>query len=155
MEYCIGNGQCLEQKFEKTFGLRPNYTCYFNCKPIQCHNYLLCENSKPKCCMYDGLCLSCYTSFGKIYFYIQKECSSCLYIKTCVLLKCNHYVCVECYRTKINIPVFPYSDKVQQEYWEQPGHIKWHTELPLVRLWLQKWDEWDKFKKEYKCKICK
>ena len=172
--YCEGNGECLEQKFEEnTYQKKRGITCFYNCTPLKCSNHIVCNAIRPRY-VYDGtkgVCLPCYEKFGKLKFkYSGEECPVCMYEKVCVKLPhCDHYICVDCFKRfhigpyRENEPKFPYSEIIKKDYYEQPGHIKWHTDLPLVKIWLQRHDEWEKYyQNKYdgeenlrKCPICR
>lgn len=170
--YCSGNGECLEEYFNHNTYKQKNMFCAKKCSAVMCANYIVCNSFRPKWSLdrTNGLCSPCYEKFGKLKIkQYGEECPVCMYEKVCVkLLNCDHYICVDCFKRfhygpdKKDKPRFPYSEKVYQEYYEQPGHIKWHTELPLVKVWLQRTEEWEAYyQNKYngeenlrKCPVC-
>ena len=74
-------------------------------KNIKCPNFLLCETYESQDVLDDnnGLCIYCNIMNGKLTFELNKECILCL-IKdktaVCFDSKCEHHICVECYKKK-------------------------------------------------------
>jgi len=74
-------------------------------KNIKCPNFLLCESYESQEILDDnnGLCVYCNIICGKLEFELDKQCIICLqHNKTSVCFdpKCNHHICVTCYKVK-------------------------------------------------------
>lgn len=105
---CFGDGSCLIQDNEDGYVKDDNVECKYDCKPVKCPNFVICNTSNPlrilQC--YHGLCTNCDIMFGTwqngcgiLKFKSDVECCICLETNTGVSYhKCDHYVCVTCFR---------------------------------------------------------
>lgn len=157
MYQCKNNGSCLKQthKFNQ-YIKNDKYICVYNCQPLKCPNYNLCQNSYPKWIEdnHDGTCVNCDLDFGKwqggkgkLNFFENIECPICLEYKPGVSYpKCDHYACIQCVRRCFygdfsNEPKFPYPE-LENEYFENQEDRRWN-EFPLIFEWKESWKNWD------------
>lgn len=93
---------------------------------MKCPNFLVCGNIVPEWLLRckGGHCVQCDMSFGKVLEFSaeDEECPVCLETKPLVkLLKCEHKMCVTCFKRcwdgpeKPDYPPFPYPDR-EDEY---------------------------------------
>lgn len=180
-QVCDGNGFCLIQT-ETTNGYSKSdtYSCKFNCQPIKCPNYIICNTINPKCILlcHHNLCTNCDVSFGTwqgcndvLNVIDDHECPVCLETKTCVSHpKCNHNICIDCfkkcyfpwetYELENKQPQFPYPDDILEEYDNNPNDEKWNIDYPLIHqydsdlnIWLDIWLNHTS-SKQYLAKCC-
>lgn len=131
---------------------------------IKCKNYELCKTILPKwwwdCkCMY--LCTNCHMMFGTwnssgddilgkdrgvLDFKDNIKCPVCYEIKRGISYpRCNHYVCISCFKRLIygeESPKFPYPE-IEEEYCEDENNPKWQKYLPLIKKYDKDYDEWE------------
>jgi hypothetical protein len=72
---------------------------------VKCPNFLLCESYELQDVLDDnnGLCLYCCVMNDKLEFELEKNCILCLEnnkIGICFDKKCDHHICIECYKKK-------------------------------------------------------
>jgi hypothetical protein len=109
---------------------------------IKCKNYEICHAVLPKW-WYN--CLGCYnctncSMFGwdDLKFYDNLECPICLETKKAVEQpSCGHSICVPCFKRcyygqRNNDPPFPYSEDIEDEYYNDIDNHKWEIEYPLI-----------------------
>ena len=150
---------------------------------IKCKNYNICNNILPKIWYQFNnieICDKCNYLFGKwrggkgilneLNDFIK--CPICLEYKKCVSQpKCEHYLCIDCikrcyygiYENRENyIPSFPYSEKIKKEYEIDPNNIKWNTDYPLIKHYLDEVNMWYEVFLKYKnekylrrCYLCR
>lgn len=80
----------------------PKKQCIYNCKLIECENFLFCGEKMPKWKWfeYQGLCINCSTYVGKLLFInITAECTICTDVKKLIQLSCGHRLCSDCWKT--------------------------------------------------------
>jgi len=110
---CEGAGDCLAE-CQGCFCLEENCTCGHknhnkicdvfcphNCKPVECNNFILCENSISEWenKMNSGICFDCTFKYGKINFINEiDECPICLESKPNVKIFCSHKMCIDCWK---------------------------------------------------------
>jgi hypothetical protein len=81
------------------------------------------------------------------------ECHICLEIKECISQpRCNHSLCISCFKRCYygdeNIegkPIFPYPD-IEDEYDDDTENIKWANDYPLIKIYYEKLDKWEREK---------
>ena len=170
---CEGNGECLNQVDYHKYEKYDNFICNYNCIPMKCPNYLICKNISPKW-VYDNnknTCINCAISFGILIFSIdKKECPICLENKYAVKnINCNHTICVDCFRRvhygeeREEDPIFPYSEEIEDEYFDDPDNLKWKLNYPLIEEWNEVCNAYydyyqEKYKNEEnlrKCPLCR
>lgn len=156
MSVCNGNGECLRQSgFENNYEKDTEIKCNYNCKPIKCPNYLVCESLNPQWLYYchKNLCISCaINGSGNLSFCEEMiECPICLDNKTGVKqINCEHFICTDCFKRcrygeRREYPNFPYSEDIHDEYSENPEDNKWKNEYPLIEKWEQSIDLMDDY----------
>jgi hypothetical protein len=100
---------CLDNNDLDTNKCSPNDKIECECNINQkCSNYLLCNNieSTELLDSHDGLCVYCFILNGKLDIsenLNNQKCSFCLYVNKYGVEfknKCDHHICVECYKTK-------------------------------------------------------
>lgn len=150
---------------------------------MKCKNYDVCNTILPKIWYkYNKIeiCYKCNFFFGKwrggkgILNQINIiKCQICLeYKKGVSQPKCEHYLCIDCmrrcyygiYETRENsIPIFPYSEEIKKQYEIEPNNIKWDTDYPLIKKYLDEVNTtykeiFTRYKKEKylrKCHLCR
>ena len=162
---CNGNGMCLlevdSQKYEKYSKMK----CLYECSPVKCPNYVVCESRYPKWVSYyhNGVCYKCASEFLCIYnnnytsildiIKVKQECSICMtnrlyFVK---LLNCEHRICNICFsrcmlgenKYRHNEPQFPYPNQ-EEKYYSSPK-TEWHKQMdedPFVRKYRVDWYIW-------------
>lgn len=147
----------------------------YNEDEIKCKNYIICNSTIPE---WDkDICINCDLLYGKwkggkgiLPIYENKECPICLDIETNIELPyCNHTLCLNCFNRCFhvqhnieNMPIFPYPD-LEEEYYNNPEHIKWDIDYPLIKSYYNQLDIWEKnnelqYENEshlHKCPICR
>lgn len=77
--------------------------CPYNCKLIECHNFILCGQKRPQQILdsHNGMCMDCAVMYGKIIFLIDKDdCPICMENKDMIQISCGkHTVCLDCWKT--------------------------------------------------------
>lgn len=105
---------------------------------------------------------------GALTFVDEIECPICLETAAGVVQpKCQHALCVECFRrcwngdeSRTGEPVFPYPD-FEDEYYDQPigqENPIWEAD-PLIIEFHRAWNEWDdqredKYENEKNLRVC-
>jgi hypothetical protein len=166
MPSCDGYGSCLNQVDENTYELYENVLCEHNCTPKKCPNYLVCRCIAPEWYYHchRGTCMNCAMMWGNLEFTDNIECPICFETKKGVKqLKCDHKICVDCFRRcnygeKKPQPVFPYSNEIEEEHDEDHDNPKW-LEDPLIVKYRLEWiqyeiDEDTTYEKEASLRIC-
>ena len=104
MNICLGNGMCLFL-VNNEYIRSDTFTCHYDCKPIQCPNYIICDNSFPKFFSFlHGVCLYCDQNFsnwnGILKTMDYLDCMICLKVDCTgiILQNCNHCLCVNCFK---------------------------------------------------------
>ena len=154
MQTCKGRGECLLQTgiFSDYLNIidyykDENIICLFNCEPIKCPNYLMCNNKLPLRYMdcYNGICCECDMTFGTwkgskgiLNFYENQECPICFENSMCISQpKCNHYVCIKCFKRsyceKVEEPVFPYDYDILNKYIDNPEHTEFENDELIIK----------------------
>lgn len=143
---CKGYGECLEQT-DDLKGYISNPNCPYECRPVPCPNFKLCNKIAPFIILdcHDGLCSSCDIEFGRWQggkgklTTLNDECPICLEDKECISLpKCDHFICIDCFQNcwsinhEIDNPPFPYSEEIYEEW--LANESKWATDIKI-----QKW----------------
>lgn len=134
---------------------------------IQCKNVKFCRGVLPAWwwdCRNMYICTNCDMFHGIIQEKDNMECPICLSTTTCVVLRCGHPICTECFKrchfpVKPPQPKFPYSTEVEEEYDDDRNHPKWNKEYPLIQEWQQELDRWfddqeEKFEREQYLRVC-
>ena len=172
---CPGDGECLGQSGDREFEYekRTDIKCEHDCQPIKCPNYLICGALEPQRILwcYHGTCSNCQYMCGKKFggkgvlkFTEDVECPICMETKTCVEgLRCDHNVCVDCFRRCRNgqhkpQPQFPYSSEVEDEYDVDQDAERWRND-PLIAKYKADWvqyelDEKITYLKEASLRVC-
>jgi len=176
---CEGEGSCLTQTFP---GYEKMYECEFECKPVECPNYIVCGTVNPRWVFdcHSGFCFNCNLSYkmgnwkgGKkiIKMDNKSECPICLDDKFCVNQpNCDHPLCIDCFKRCYygdiqceEEPPFPYSSEIEEQYFEEiPRDPKWEKD-ELIQKYEQELTDMDdrqreKYNKEEnlrKCPICR
>lgn len=94
-----------------------------------------------------------------------KELST-LMLLVAALPRCEHSVCIECFKrcyygSKENEPEFPYPE-IEEEYDDDPENPKWNN-YPLIQIYNEEYDIWlDEKEEKYlneenlrKCPLCR
>lgn len=123
MQECPGNGECLRQCGCEcsTHNERTNIEmvnshdekcehyshelycpseCRFQCVPIECKYYELCNNKEPLWVINynEGMCMKCVNRMGPHEITSQiKDCCVCYEKKKIIILQCKHDICDECW----------------------------------------------------------
>lgn len=104
---CYGNESCLyfsevTKKYEKNKFI----TCYNNCQPIPCYNYIICSNYitkwNSKNINNKYVCPECeaklyFTNNYLLQFNNYNECKFCYKESKCIF-KYDNYICYKCYK---------------------------------------------------------
>lgn len=148
---CQGNGECLEQLDENKYKKFKDYECGHACEPLQCPNYIVCDNIAPQFILdcHGGVCPGCNISIGSLVTKKDKECSVCLKKTLGILRECKkHYFCLDCFKRGWyghldNPPEFPYSEEVCEK-WERLHRRldKFLARHPLIEDYDAKYDKW-------------
>lgn len=177
---CKGDGMCLTQEDLNSYTKDSDYICNYNCVPIKCPNYVICENSDPRWVLrcHNGLCTNCDISFGKwqggkgiLNMKDNEDCCICFEIKKCISNpKCDHFICIDCFKRcyygsnedSNKEPPFPYPDK-ENDYFENSDDPIWSNDETIMK-WNQEWIIWDDARTERsqnehkilaKCPLCR
>jgi len=137
---------------------------------IKCKNYELCESVLPDwwfSCKGNYLCSECHMIFGTwgikgsktltktgkgvLDIYDNVECPICLDTKRSISYpNCEHTACIDCFKRCFygdkdveNEPKFPYSEDIEDEYYENSENPKWNKDYPLIKIHNNEWDIWD------------
>lgn len=158
MPDCDGSGICLRQIYINSYEKDTEIKCNYNCEPIKCPNYLVCESLNPKWLYYchrEDLCTSCSVvdGSGKLSFSDEIiECPICLEHKLGVKqINCNHFICIHCFKRchygeeRVDYPNFPYSKEIENEYEENPNDPKWERDYPLIKIYIETLDSIDNY----------
>ena len=152
---CGGDGSCFTQD---DFGGFTQKSCRHACRLMECPNFIICGRMLPSVVMgcHYGLCPHCAMDMWTLEISDEKlECPICMETSICITLeKCNHAVCVECfkrcYRTTNEpyepYPVRPYPDEVMGEYYDDisSDREKEMRELyPLIITYDDAVDKWE------------
>ena len=86
----------------------------------KCANYLLCNNIENNEILdsHNGLCVYCFIINGKLNIIentLNQKCSFCLDITKNVIefpTKCEHHICIECYKKKF---IFELNEKYDEK----------------------------------------
>lgn len=182
MEKCNGIGECLRQTDDKNeYEKWDKITCDYNCQPIKCPNYLLCNNIGPQWYLYchDNRCCDCDIRFGKwnnknnkgnlIFMDNLEECCICYENNRIGVSqpRCDHFICINCfkkcyYAKSLEYPPFPYPSDIEDEYDNDPDNEKWNVD-ELIIVWRQKCDliefqqdlECENIETLSKCPLCR
>ena len=152
---------------------------------IKCKNYIICASVLPKWwfeCKGNYLCTNCHMMYGTwgsgdnrhegkgiLPVNDNLECPICLEIKQCISQpRCNHFVCINCFKRchfgdSPDEPTFPYSDDIENEYYNDQENPKWDNDYPLIKIFNEACDKWenDSTKKHenekylQKCPLCR
>jgi hypothetical protein len=105
MKRCGGDGSCLSQMDDGNYQKGYGKICQYECEPLECPNYIICETNFPLWLSYchHGYCPNCTAIFGckvNIQNIKPEKCDICYEKITTVAKfpKCAHYVCIPCYR---------------------------------------------------------
>jgi hypothetical protein len=120
---------------------------------IKCKNYLLCHEVLPEWwwdCKECYLCTNCDMMFGNhLEAKVDSECPICLETKIGVkLMNCNHIICLECFKRiwygdDSGEPQFPYSQQIEDEYYDDQDNPKWNIDYPFIQKYQQDHNQWD------------
>jgi hypothetical protein len=141
---------------------------------IKCKNYIVCDSVLPKWwfeCKGHYLCTRCdMMDCNILKVSTNLECPICLEINLCISQpKCDHSICISCFKrcyygdeNRDNEPIFPYSEEIEDEYYDNTEDIKW-VNYPLIQFYNEEWNKWndekeEKYEKEEylrKCSICR
>ena len=140
MSECTGNGECLTQgDNENDYEKREDINCIYNCRPIQCCNWVFCKQWLPG--WFFGLkhanvciCINCDMVFGKKLEMVDNiECPVCYETTRCVVRpKCLHVTCILCFKRcmygdaglEYAFAPFPYGEDAYEEWidgWDDDG----------------------------------
>lgn len=80
---------------------------------VECHNFKMCGQKRPDIILgwYNGMCMDCAISFGKIKFLDEKDdCPICFDNKDMIEISCGkHKLCLDCWKnwskTSTQIPL--------------------------------------------------
>lgn len=98
MSGCQGEGSCMTQV---TLTRYSNNSCPHNCQVVECHNFKMCSQKRPKWVLdcHNGMCMDCAINYGKLKFLTENnDCPICLNKKDSVELTCLHKVCLDCWK---------------------------------------------------------
>lgn len=151
---CNGKGFCLDQNF---------YLCSYDCKPIPCVNYSLCNNVLPEYILdfNCGTCWNCSAIFTSqttdspvLSFRDDVDCAICFETgkKGIKCLKCSHYVCQDCFQRiycdqKEDEPVFP--EQYDFDLYIEEPHL--FDNNPEIQEWKKQTNILKKIKMENAC----
>ena len=134
---CNGRGFCLKQTLTNDEDgveiYHKHYDCQYNCEPIKCPNFKVCNTLNPQCILdcHNGRCYQCNMLFGNwnksggcgnLNFIDNIECPICFENKEGVCMpRCDHYICIDCFKRiyfkdHYEEISFPYSDKESYYY---------------------------------------
>jgi len=168
--FCSGNDECILSYNP----MKKIYICIYDCKFIKCTNYELChtdftKNNKKE------ICINCDITFGMwvgcsgvLEFKDNESCCICLEDnkRSIKLLKCNHYLCIECFKTnyyglkpkEFDVP-FPLDDEDYVKFMFDPCEYQNNR---LIQEWLNQYEDWnnEQFDRQEKsiqgvCPLCR
>lgn len=99
---CIGDGTCLDIICQNKY--IPAFTCMFSCQPIKCLNYCICNAIRPLWTLNNDLCSDCDIIFEKELELMEATCLSCYETKLGINPMCDHFVCIECFKSRYSEP---------------------------------------------------
>jgi hypothetical protein len=98
MSACQGDGTCMTQV---TLTRYSNNSCPNNCQLVECHNFKMCGQKRPKNILdcHRGMCFDCKLAYGKVKFLAEKDdCPICFNNNDIVEIMCGHKVCLVCWK---------------------------------------------------------
>jgi hypothetical protein len=79
-----------------------NGNCPYDCQPMKCHNYVMCEKKRPQYQLdSDGeMCRDCAIMIGRIKFLeTRSDCPVCFENRDIIEISCgNHNICYDCWK---------------------------------------------------------
>lgn len=172
--FCNGDGECLIQSSLAEYVKNEDIICNFNCAPVNCPNYLICNEKMPLRFLmcHNGMCINCDVMFGTwrggkgvLEIADNIECPVCLEFKKCVSQPmCDHFICIDCFKRCFfpnygeYQPPFPYSEEIYEEYEDSPDDPKWKND-DAIKKWLIDCDAYEdyleaKSEQESNLRIC-
>ena len=154
---CKGNGGCLVPK-DSTLAIcseyvqNPNIRCLSNCQSKKCPNFVFCKRKCPEWILNCncGLCDTCSQLFGSKLKSLVDEHATCqicqkkddLYL---LYKHCQHFACRNCFSYSFtgtcyefydieNEPKFPYSQEVEEEYYDDEDAHRWAKDNLIQKL---------------------
>ena len=150
---CNGDGSCLQQTdYRNGYKKNDDISCEYNCQPIKCPNYLVCEHLEPQHILWchKGICMSpCAISFKRLQFFENTECPICFETTICVKqVNCEHKTCIDCFK-RCHLPPywddpqpeFPYSSDIEDDHDNDYNNPKWDRD-PLIKKYREDLDKW-------------
>jgi hypothetical protein len=144
-------------------------------RSIKCKNHRVCGTVLPLWHFQyykNYLCSDCDRLFGKeLEFGTLAECQFCLgeNKESVKQPRCSHSLCTDCFRrcyfdeyNREGEPEFPYPE-IEDDYYDDQDNQKWATEYPLIRVFNEQWEKWDrelenKYRREEylrRCTLCR
>ena len=168
---CSGDGSCLIQTNPYEYVSNPCYVCSHNCQPVECPNYLVCDNHCLKWTIdcHNGKCVDCTVNRLGVLIRCTVDCPVCLEKKLGVIQpRCEHCLCAECFNKcyfephvgeTSEGPLFPFPD-IEDDYRKDPNNDTWLPYLPFIEMYESAritWEDeevWRKFQLA-RCPICR
>ena len=156
MEICKGDGDCIVSKHIDGYEM----SCFHNCKPRNCLNFLVCNSNQKNSIMVLGseLCFSCDVTFQKPHKFLENiDCQICpaRKVQGVKRITCDHALCFTCFKKAYYgdppaKPEFPYDKQIETEYLENQWEPKWNDD-PLITKYNTDYNQWvDKLYENFK-----